>query len=310
MHIGLSRPPTPPAPFWDVDGAVVAVAAENAGFESLFYGEHPVSPVGNDGHSVHSAGVPYFQDTLVMMARASAMTTRLTLGSAIFLIPVHQPVLFAKQLATLDRYSGGRIIIGAGVGWSRIECEVMGGNFDRRWGQAREAIQLMKRLWTDDVVEHHGEFFDVPPVQLYPKPARAGGPPVLLPGPPFNANEPMDSPRLEKQFRRIVTYADGWLPGIVGPESIARGPEMIVAGRGVLERLCAEVGRDAKTLQVTALLRTEIHDGDLAWPEIVSRDVLRRYEDVGVERAVITLPTVTSEDHARERVMRMAEAVL
>jgi probable F420-dependent oxidoreductase len=310
MHIGLSRPPTPPHPATDIDGAAVAIAAEEAGFESLFYGEHPISPAGGEGHSVHSAGVPYFQDTLVMLARASAVTRRIRLGSAVFLIPAHHPVLFAKQLASLDAYSGGRIIVGAGVGWSRIECEATGGNFDRHWGQAREAIQLMKRLWSDDVAEFHGEFFDVPPVRLYPKPARAGGPPVLLPGPPFDAAEPMDSPRLLAAFRRIAAYADGWLPGIVGLESMARGPQMIVEGRKVLARLCEEAGRDPRTLQVTALLRTEVHDGDPAWPELVSRDVLRRYEDVGVERAVITIPTVLSESHAREVVMRVAEAVL
>jgi hypothetical protein len=85
---------------------------------------------------------------------------------------------------------------------------------------------------------------------------------------------------------------------------------MIVAGRKVLARLCEEAGRDPNTLQVTALLRTEIHDGDLSWPELVSKDVLRRYEDIGVERAVITLPTVTSESHARDVVFRVADAVL
>jgi len=310
MHIGLSRPPTPPSPYLDVDGALVAQVAEEVGFESLFYGEHPISPVGGGGHSVHSAGVPLFQDTIVMLARASAVTRTITLGSAVFVVPLHHPILFAKQLASIDHYSGGRLIVGAGVGWSRVECEVMGGDFDRRWGQAREAIQIMKKLWTQEVTEFRGEFYDVPPVRMAPKPRTPGGPPVLLPGPPFDADEPMDSPRWLTAFRRMVQFGDGWLPGRVGIESMKRGPRDIVEGRKVLNRLCAEVGRDPAELQVTALLRTEIHDGDLRWPELVSRDIIRQYADIGVERVAITLPTITDESKVREVVTRVAEAVL
>src|SRR3979411_2465550 len=130
MHIGVSRPPTPEYPVPDVDGALVAKHAERIGFESVFYGEPPIRPLNDPGRSVHAAGVPFFQDTLVMLARASAMTTTLKVGAGVFLMPEHNPVLFAKQLASLDHYSGGRLIVGAGVGWSRTECELLGGNFD------------------------------------------------------------------------------------------------------------------------------------------------------------------------------------
>src|SRR4051794_30666456 len=178
MHIGISRPPTPPHPIPDVDGAAVAQTAEELGFESIFYGEHPIRPVDQPGQGVHADGIPFFQDTVVMLARASAVTSTIMLGGGVFLIPEHNPILFAKQLATIDHYSGGRVIVGAGVGWSRTECELLGGNFDRRWAQTRESVLLMKRLWTEDTVEFHGEFFDVPPVQLFPQPAR--NPPVLV----------------------------------------------------------------------------------------------------------------------------------
>jgi alkanesulfonate monooxygenase SsuD/methylene tetrahydromethanopterin reductase-like flavin-dependent oxidoreductase (luciferase family) len=259
---------------------------------------------------MHAAGVPFFQDTTVMLARASAVTSRIKLGAGVFLVPLHHPVLFAKQLASIDFYSGGRLIVGAGAGWSRVQCEVMGGNFDRRWAQARETIQIAKRLWTEEVVEFHGEFYDIAPVTLFPKPASKSGPPVLLPGPALYKGDPLDSPASLQSFKRIVAYADGWLPGFVGAKAMEGGPEIVRTGNDILGRLCAEAGRDPRELKVTALLRTEIQDGDLTWPELVGRDVIRRYEDVGVERVIVTIPTLTGAEHATEVLPRMAEALL
>jgi probable F420-dependent oxidoreductase len=309
MKIGISRPPTPPAGTPDVDAGFVAQVAESLGFESVFYGEHPVTPVEDKGYSVHSAGVPFFQDTLVALARASAMTSTITIGGGIFIIPLHQPVMFAKQLASLDFYSGGRLIVGAGFGWSRIESDVMGGDFDRRWGRTREAVTLMKRLWSEDVVEFHGTFFDVPPIRLAPKPQTQPWPPVLIAS-PVGEKDPLDSPRALRAFERIIEYGDGWFPARVGPEQIRNGAAVMLQGRKILDRLCAENGRQPAEIQITTLLRAEIHDGDLEWPELVTRDELRRYEDVGVDRVAVTIPTVTSEDHAREVLTRVAEAVL
>jgi len=310
MYIGLSRPPTPAYPAHDVDGAFVAKVVEELGFESLFYGEHPITPVGGPGKLVHSAGVPFFQDPLVTLARASAVTSRLTLGSAVFLIPVHQPVLFAKQLASLDFYSGGRIILGAGVGWNRVETEVMGGNFDRRWAQARESIQLMKLLWTEEITEFHGEFFSVPPVRLHPKPAQKPWPPVLLPG-PFDGGVSVKSDRALAAFRRIATFADGWLPAFIGKTRMREGAAEVAQGRKMMEQVCADMGRNPDELQVCVLLRTEIHDGDAGWPaERADRDILRRYEDIGVERVIVTIPTLTGETQAKGVLERLAEELL
>ena len=310
MHIGISRPPPPPEPHHDVDGALVARKAEELGFESIFYGEPPIRPVAGGGNSGHKSGVPYFQDTMVMLARSSAMTTKIKLGSAVFLVPVHHPILFAKQLASIDFYSGGRLIIGAGVGWNRIECEVMGGNFDRRWGQAKETIQIMRKLWSEEVVEFHGEFYDVPPVSLAPKPKSTPWPPVLLPGPSFDAGEPVDSPRSQAAFKRIVQFGDGWLPFRATMESMKSGVKDIAEGRMVMNRLCGEAGRNPAELQVTVILRTEIQDGDLSWPELVSKDLLHQYEDIGVERCLVTVPTITDESRVGEVLERFAEAIL
>jgi len=299
VHIGISRPPTPPHPIADVDGALVARIAEELGFESIFYGEHPIRPLEGPGYGVHADGVPFFQDTLVMLARASGMTTRITLGSGVFLIPEHHPVLFAKQLASLDFYSGGRLVVGAGVGWSRVECELLGGNFDRRWAQAREAIQVMKRLWTEETVTYEGEFFTVPPVQLYPQPATRGGPPVLIGG--------RDS---DLTLARVVEFGDGWLPAFVTPETIADGAATIRGARQRLDRLAQEAGRDPASLQISAIIRGDQIDGDLVPRAVVGRDVVRRFEDAGVQRVAVSLSTLTSEQDARDALERIAVSVL
>lgn len=310
MHIGLSRPSPPPWPIPDVDGALIARMAEDLGFESIFYGEHPVSPVADSGYATHAEGVPFFQDTLVMLARASAVTSRIRLGSGVFLLPVHHPVLFAKQLASLDFYSGGRLILGAGVGWSRLECEAMGGNFDRRWAQAREAIEVMKRLWTQDVASYEGEFFTVPPVRLFPKPMSQPGPPILLPGPSFDEESDCTSSRATQALRRIAAYADGWLPARVGRDQINSGPETIRHGHERLAELCAELGRDPATLTVTALLRLDVALGDETWPDQIPRDLLARYAQAGADRAIVTIPPFKSAEEA-ERILRlMAECLL
>ena len=310
MHIGLSRPPTPPFPTPDIDAALVAKIVEELGFESVFYGEHPVTSISAGGMGPHAHGVPFFQDTLVAIARASAVTTRLKIGSGVFLVPLHTPVMLAKQIASLDFYSGGRIIVGAGFGWSRDECRACGGNFERRFSQGCEALQIMRMLWTQDATEFHGEFYDVPPIQLLPKPVSKPMPPVLLPGPPFNVEEPWDSPRFERVYKRIVTYADGWIPAFVGNERMRVGPQRLTEGLKLMGRLCEDAGRDPKALQTTVLLRTDIIDGDLSWPELVSRDVLKTYEDIGTERVIVTIPTIVSDEHAREVLERMAEALL
>lgn len=234
-----------------------------------------------------------------MLARASALTTTIKLGGGVFLVPEHNPVLFAKQLASIDHYADGRLIVGAGVGWSRSECEVLGGNFDRRWAQTRESITLMKRLWTEETVEFHGEFFDIPPVQLFPQPATVGGPPVLIGAGPT-----------ESTFRRVARYADGWLPAFVTRESIEEAPSTIARGRQRIDELAAEMGRDPSRLQITAIVRGPQIDGDLGPTERVDRALLGRLEDAGVDRALISMSTLRTTEDIPEALQRIAEHLL
>jgi probable F420-dependent oxidoreductase len=299
MHIGISRPPTPPHPTPDLDAAVVARHAEALGFESILYGEHPIRPVGQPGRSVHAHGVPFFQDTLVALARISAVTSRIKFGGGVFLIPEHNPVQFAKELASLDFYSGGRLVIVACVGWSRVVCELLGGRWDRRLAQTRETVQIMKRLWTEETATYDGEIYQVPPVQLFPQPVSRPWPPVLI-----------GARGAEATFARIVEYGDGWLPAFVTEEGVIEGPATIVAARRRLNALAAEAGRDPKSLQISAIIRGPQIDGDLGPGQAIGRDVVARFADAGADRVLISLPTLMSEADAEAALGRIAEAVL
>jgi probable F420-dependent oxidoreductase len=172
MNIGISlfsgRQP--------IDAAVVAQKAEALGFDSLWLGEHPVIPVHSTSPAPGSSGgsIPDFYsrlvDPFVALARASAVTTRLKLGTGITLVPERNPLLLAKEVATLDYFSKGRFLFGIGAGWNKEETEIMGGNFAHRWTQTQEAIEAMKALWASEAAEYHGTYYDFPPVRSFPRP--------------------------------------------------------------------------------------------------------------------------------------------
>ena len=183
MLIGLSMP----LPAYTIDPAFMARNAERLGFESIWYAEHPAVPVESASPFPATGGaIPWtyshFTDPYIALARASAVTTKLKLGTGITLVPQRNPLLLAKEIAALDLHSGGRFIFGIGTGWLKEEVEMFGGNFQRRWTQTREALDVMKALWTQDAAEFHGEFFDFPPVRSYPKPAQKPHPPIVIGG--------------------------------------------------------------------------------------------------------------------------------
>ena len=119
-------------------------------------------------------------DPFIALARASAVTSTIKLGTGICLVPERNPLLLAKEVATLDMYSDGRFLFGIGAGWHREETEIMGGDFSHRWTQTREAILAMKELWTKVESEYHGEYYDFPPVYSFPRPSSARIPVSLV----------------------------------------------------------------------------------------------------------------------------------
>jgi probable F420-dependent oxidoreductase len=149
-------------------------------------------------------------DPLETLTYLAGNTNQISLGTCLIDMLFHNPVVLARRFATLDVLSQGRVIAGLGIGWSKDEYEVSGVPFERRGQRADEFLQMLKRIWTDEVVEFKGQFYSIPASKIGPKPVQKPHPPMLLGG---------FSP---KTFSRIVSYADGWLP---------------VAGFGALEQL-------------------------------------------------------------------------
>jgi len=250
----------------------------------LWLPEHPVIPVhvttryqGSPDGAIPPA-MSDMADPFVALARASAVTTTLKLGTGICLVPERNPLLLAKEIATLDHFSNGRFLFGIGAGWLQEETEIMGGDFAHRWSQTREAILVMKELWSKEEAEYHGTFYDFPPVRSFPKPSQQPHPPVLLGGAARNV------------LQRVVAWGDGWLPIRVTPEEVKMG-------RASLEALAAAAGRDPSTIDITV------------FGQASDRDALQRFAEAGASRAIVRLSTTLS-DAALSELEHMAAQVL
>jgi len=184
--------------------AELARAAEQNGFESLFFPEHTHIPASRISPWPGGAELPreywHTHDPFVGLAAAAAVTSDLKVGTGIALVTERDPILMAKQVATLDHISDGRLILGVGAGWNAEEMENHGTPFAARWKVLRERILAMKAIWSDEEAEFHGDYVDFDTVWSYPKPKQAGGPPILL------------GAASKYMYKRIAEYCDGWFP--------------------------------------------------------------------------------------------------
>jgi len=256
------------------DPAVIAKRAEELGFSSFWVPEHPILPVhcssrypGTPDGSIPPA-VGIISDPFVALARASAVTSTIQLGTGVCLVPERSPLLMAKEIATLDHYSGGRFIFGIGAGWLKEETEIMGGDFAHRWTQTRDAILAMKVLWTKDESEYHGRYYNFPAVRCFPKPAAKPHPPVLLGG------------SSKYVFKRIVEWGDGWLPTGVSLEGIERG-------RTTLNELAKKAGRDPRSLNIIAFGQPG---------QFITSQEIQSLEKAGISHTTIWLRRSKQED--------------
>jgi probable F420-dependent oxidoreductase len=281
MNVGISVP----LPAYLVDVGAMARTAEALGFESFWCAEHPFIPVHTTSRFPGTADgvIPeaysHFIDPFVALARASGTTSRIKLATGIVLVPERHPLMLAKEVSTLDLFSGGRFLFGIGAGWLREETQLMGGDFDHRWGQTRESILAMKELWTKPEAEFHGKFYDFPPVRSNPKPVQKPHPPVLLGG---------DAPRV---LERVVAWGDGWLPNRVTPVELREK-------RATLDRLAREAGRDPAAISIS------VHG------QPADRDLIARLHDAGATRVIVRPATSKSEPEMVRELTRIAETVL
>jgi len=281
MNIGVSVP----LPAYLVDVGVMASRAEELGFESFWCAEHPFIPVQTASRFPGSADgvIPeeysHFVDPFVALSRASGTTSRIKLATGIVLVPERHPLVLAKEVSTLDLFSGGRFLFGIGAGWLREETQIMGGDFDHRWTQTRESVLAMKELWTKTEAEFHGKYYDFPPVRSYPKPAQKPHPPVLLGGGAKNV------------LQRVASWGDGWLPNRVTPDQLRES-------RATLDRLAKENGRDPAAITIS------VHG------QPADRDLVRRLLDAGATRVIIRPATSKSEPEMVRELTRIAETVM
>ena len=280
MNVGVAVP----LPAYLVDVGFMARTAEALGFESFWCAEHPFIPVqsasrfpgAEDG--IIPEAYSHFVDPFVALARASGTTTRIKLGTGIVLVPERHPLLLAKEVSTLDLFSGGRFLFGIGAGWLREETEIMGGDFDHRWTQTRESVLAMKELWTKPEAEFHGRYYNFPLVRSYPKPKQKPHPPVFLGG------------GAKRVLERVVAWGDGWLPNRITPEQLRES-------RATLDRLAKDAGRDPNAITIS------VHG------QPADRDLIRRLLDSGATRVLVRPATVKTDAEMGAELERIAKTV-
>ncbi len=275
MKLGFSLPV---AGAWATPANQVRVAqeAERLGFHSLWVLQrllYPVVPQNEYPPMPGRAWPECFEsvaDPIVSLAFVAGATSRIRLGTSVLVMPYYTPVMLAKQLATLDRVSGGRLDVGLGVGWSRDEYEAVGVPFEKRGRRADEFLACLKAIWTEDPVEFRGEFYQVPRAFVRPRPVQVPHPPITVGGYGMAA------------VRRAVTFGDGFSGGNVPLESVA---PLVQALRDAAER----AGRDPARLQVVCRGTFQPFDaprGEVRRPLFGSLDEIRadvrRYAELGV----------------------------
>jgi probable F420-dependent oxidoreductase len=245
-----------------VDLQWFARAVEERGFESLFLPEHTHVPV--DQRSIHPGGESLMDaalkgyDPLIGLAIVAGVTERLRLGTGVLLLPQHDPIVLAKQVATLDVLSGGRVILGIGAGWNREEMVNHGVAPNDRWEIMREKALALKQIWTQERASFSGRFVSFGPIRQEPKPMQRPHPPILIGD---------EGPGV---LERVASYGDGWLPND-HPELLDRIPE--------LRRLGVGVGRGPFPITVYAM-------------PYDSAAVARYVDaDAGIERCVFNVPS-------------------
>ena len=257
----------------------LAREAEERGFESLFIPEHTHIPASRRSPWPGGPELPreywHTLDPFVALGYAAAATSTIRLGTGICLLTERDPIVNAKEAATLDLLSGGRFELAIGAGWNAEEMENHGTAFATRFRVMSERARAMKVIWAEEEPEFHGEFVDFDPIWSWPKPVQSPNPPILVGG------------ETDYTLRRVVEWADGWFPR-------GRGGFDPAEGMARLKRIADEAGRSMDTINVS-LFGVE-----------PNRAALDRAAEAGATRAILGLPSNDRDDVMR-RLDRHAE---
>lgn len=258
----------------------LARALEERGFESLWAPEHSHIPASRRTPYPGGGDLPkeYYDvmDPFVTLTAAASATETLKVATGICLLQQRDVIQTAKLVASIDRISGGRFLFGIGGGWNQDEMENHGTVFETRFQRVRESIEAMKKIWTEEKAEYHGEIVSFDPMFAWPKPVQKPHPPIVVGG------------GFPQGARRAIRYGDGWLP-IIGAGELAKIMPQYQA-------MAKEAGRDVADVPISA------------WSLRFEADTIKRLRDLGIARMVTTLPPA-----GREKVLgildRCAEAI-
>jgi probable F420-dependent oxidoreductase len=272
MRFGLIMYPTHRA----MEPAGLGRAAEERGFESLFFPEHTHIPTnsrrpGADGDE-RLEGYAHAYDPFVALSMVAAVTTRLKLGTGVCLVVQRDPIITAKEVASLDHLSGGRMLFGVGAGWNREEMANHGTAPADRMAVLSERMHAMREIWVNDQASYHGRHVNFDPIWSWPKPVTKPHPPILVGG---------NGPAVED---RVLDFGDEWLPQGVTRENVAPFAKRAAA----LQRRAGALGRGPVPITLFG-----------AQPDRVS---IEAYEAVGITRCLFVLP-----EQGPERVLPMLD---
>jgi probable F420-dependent oxidoreductase len=250
----------------------MAQKAEQVGFESLWTVEHVVVPKGygsqypysRDGKMPGPENSP-IPDPLIWMTYAAAVTKKIKVATGVLILPQRHPFYVAKEVATLDVLSGGRAILGVGIGWLEEEFRGVGVPFKERASRTEESIQALRSLWGDKPSEFTGKHYRWNAVESNPKPVQKPGVPIVVGG------------HVEGAAKRAARYGDGFFPARV---------DVLVPLLEVLVRECNQIGRDPKDIEITCGSRPTL-------------DEVKRLEDLGVRRFTLSPPGFAPDDVER-----------
>lgn len=264
MKFGVAAFPTDQA----AHPHVLAHMAEERGFESIFFPEHTHIPVSRESRWPGGDELPEMykrtHDLFVAMASAAAATTKIKIGAGICLVIERDPIITAKEIASIDHISGGRVLLGIGAGWNLEEMENHGTDPSTRFGRMRESIEAMTEIWTKDEAEYHGKHIDFDPIWCWPKPVQQPRPPIIIGG---NGKGVID---------RVLRYGDEWMPNRVSDDKLIPMIEELQT------RARAETDRDSIPVTLFGL------PGD--------RATVERYEEAGAHRMVFWLPSADGDE--------------
>ena len=273
--------------------AQVAQKAEALGFESVWIPEHLAVPVAMRSRYPYSAdgtfpGGPQvaLHDPFVALAFVAASTSRIKLGTGVFVLPLRNALAVAKAVASLDVLSNGRFLFGVGVGWLADEFEAVGMPFHDRAARAREAIRMMKRLWTEETPAFAGRFHRFAPLGFNPKPVQKPHPPIILGG---------ESPAA---LKRAAELGDGWI-------GVAHTPDSVRPVLAALREHAARAGRDLSGFEISVGSAPGL---------AVDAAAVRAFADAGVHRLIVFspgfVPRVRIEPELFPQMERFAQTVM